>query len=266
MESENLARIKEQVYVDPRPAAHFTRFHARARAREPDWVYELCRVVLSPYCWILFRLRGIAPERVPAAGPVILAPNHFSFLDHFFIGVALRRKVRFMAKSQLFKWPMQFIFSHGGVFPVRRGHGDEEAFITAGAILRRGDCLAMYCEGGRSRSGRVGEKAKRGIGRLALESGAPVVPVAIHGSSRVRNWKRLQLPKVTVLYGEPIRWERVEHPTRAQQQRVADDILAEIRALYGQLEALGCREMLRRMRSEGGRQPLPSPASTTRRH
>ena len=62
---------------------------------------------------------------------MILAPNHFSFLDHFFLGVALRRKVHFMAKSQLFKPPMQWIYTHGGVFPVRRGFADEEAFITA---------------------------------------------------------------------------------------------------------------------------------------
>ena len=87
-----------------------------------------------------------------------------------------------MAKSQLFKPPMQFIYTHGGVFPIRRGHHDEEAFITADTILERGGVIGMYCEGGRSRTGQLSEKAKPGIGRLALESGAPVVPVAIHGS------------------------------------------------------------------------------------
>ena len=86
---------------------------------------------MSLIAWIFFRVRGMHPERVPAVGPVILAPNHFSFLDHFFLGVALRRKVHFMAKSQLFKPPMQWIYTHGGVFPVRRGFADEEAFITA---------------------------------------------------------------------------------------------------------------------------------------
>ncbi len=95
----------------------------------------------------------------------------------------------------------------------------------------------MYCEGGRSRTGKVAEQAKRGIGRLALETGVPVVPIAIYGSSRVRNWKRLQFPQVTVQYGEPIRWERIEHPTREQQQEVADQILVEIRKLYAGLEA-----------------------------
>ena len=91
----------------------------------------------------------------------------------------------------------------------------------------------MYCEGGRSRTGKLSEKAKPGIGRLALETGAPVVPIAIHGSSKVRNWKRLQFPKVTIQYGEPMRWEPVENPTREQQQAVADQVLTEIRRLYG---------------------------------
>jgi 1-acyl-sn-glycerol-3-phosphate acyltransferase len=179
---------------------------------------------------------------------VILAPNHFSFMDHFFLGTSIRRKVRFMAKSQLFKPPMQWIYTHGGVFPVRRGYSDEEAFKTAGSILSRGGCIAMYCEGGRSRTGKLSETVRRGIGRLALESGAPVVPVAIHGSSHVRNWKRLRFPKVTVLYGDPIRWERLEAPTRDQQQQVANAIFAEVRGLYAQLDAVGRRGVVRQRR------------------
>ena len=92
----------------------------------------------------------------------------------------------------------------------------------------------MYCEGGRSRTGKLAEQPKRGIGRLALKSGATVVPVAIHGSSHVRNWKRLQFPKVTVLYGDPIRWEQVEDPTREQQQQVGErDLRRDPRALRG---------------------------------
>src|SRR5205823_8202939 len=124
---------------------------------------------------------------------------------------------------------------HGGTFPVRRGHRDEEAFITAETILGQGGCVAMYCEGGRSRTGRISEQAKPGIGRLALETDAVVVPVAIHGSQRARNWKRLQFPKVTVQFGDPFRFEPVAAPTRAQQQACADQVLAEIRRLYGDL-------------------------------
>jgi 1-acyl-sn-glycerol-3-phosphate acyltransferase len=108
----------------------------------------------------------------------------------------------------------------------------------------------MYCEGGRSRTGQLAQEPKRGIGRLALETGATVVPAAIHGSSHVRNWKRLQFPKVTILFGNPIRWEpRVESPTREQQQQVANQILAEIKSLYGQLEAEGRKGVLKRVRA-----------------
>ncbi|MGH2833938.1 MAG: lysophospholipid acyltransferase family protein [Solirubrobacteraceae bacterium] len=224
--------MREQVYTDPRPAGYFERFHRRARAREPDWTYEAARLVMSPYAYIVLRTRPIDTCNVPGTGAVILAPNHFSFMDHFLIACYLRRKVRFMAKSQLFKPPLQFVFSHAGCFPVRRGAHDEETFITANSILARDGTLGMYCEGGRSRTGKVGMKAKPGIGRLALETGAPIVPIAIHGSARVRNWKRLQFPQVTVQYGAPLRWEEVEDPTREQQQAVADHVLAEIRSLH----------------------------------
>jgi len=232
----DLAPIRAQVYKDPRPKEHFDRFHARARTRDPDWVYDVTRSVTSLYAWTFFRSRSLGAERVPASGPVILAPNHFSFMDHFFAGAFIRRRVRFMAKSQLFVPPMQFIYSHGGVFPVRRGYQDEEAFVTANGILERGGAIVMYCEGGRSRTGELSEQPKRGIGRLALESGAPVVPVAIHGSSKVRNWKRLQFPKVSVRYGDVIRWPRVEDATRDQQQAVANEIFGRIRTLYATVE------------------------------
>jgi 1-acyl-sn-glycerol-3-phosphate acyltransferase len=249
--AEDLARMKEQVYKDPRPAEYFTRFHERVRTSKPDRVYDIVRLVLSPLIWTVWRGRSIASYNVPESGPVILAPNHFSFLDHFFLAAFQRRKVQFMAKSQLFKVAiLEFIFSHGGVFPVRRGHGDQEAFITAETVLGRGGMVGMYCEGGRSRSGRISDHAKPGIGRLALESGAAIVPVAIHGSQRARNWKRLQFPRVTVQYGEPIRWERVDNPTREQQQAVADTVLEAIRELYHELDEFGRRTVVQRVRAQ----------------
>jgi len=246
----DLAPMREQVYTDPRPKEHFDRFHARARTREPDWAYEFTRVLTSLYAYTFLRARAISVDNVPGRGAVILAPNHFSFMDHFLMGCYIRRKVRFMAKSQLFKGPMQFIYTHGGVFPVRRGARDEETFITARAILAREGAITMYCEGGRSRSGKVAEQAKRGIGKLALETGAPIVPIAIYGSSKIRNWKRLQFPKVTVQYGEAMRWEPIDDPTREQQQAVADQVLVEIRRLYAGLEEYGRKGILRRVREQ----------------
>ena len=240
--------MKEQVYTDPRPAEYFTRFHERARRRRPDWVYELVRLLLVPYVGILYRGRCIDSQKVPSSGPVLLAPNHFSFLDHFFVAAYLRRKVQFMAKSQLFKRPMQWIFTHGGVFPVLRGRRDEEAFVTAHAILGRGDMVLMYLEGGRSRSGELGE-ARPGVGRLALETGVPVVPIAIHGSQRARNWKRLQFPKVTVQFGDPIRFEQVENPTREQAQAASEVVFADVKELYNGLRVGGRKSAVRAARA-----------------
>jgi 1-acyl-sn-glycerol-3-phosphate acyltransferase len=249
-EQEQLSSIREQVYRDPRPAEHFERFHRRARTQDPNWVYDAVRSATTLYSWAFFRARCISSEKVPPSGPVILAPNHFSFMDHFFVGMSIRRKVRFMAKSQLFAPPMEWIYSPGGVFPVRRGARDEEAFITANTILAKGGCVAMYCEGGRSRTGKLAEGAKPGIGRLALETGATVVPVAIHGSAKVRNWRRLQFPKVTIQFGDAFRYERVTEPTREQQQATADEIFDAIKVLYGGLEAYGRRGVVARVRAE----------------
>jgi 1-acyl-sn-glycerol-3-phosphate acyltransferase len=247
--AEELSKMKPQVYKDPRPPEHFDRFYERPARRRPDWVYELVRVVLTPYLLFFFRARCIDSDKVPADGPVIVAPNHFSFLDHFFVAVYMRRKVHFMAKSQLFKRPMQFIYTHGGVFPVRRGHRDEKSFQTADTILARGDLIVMYAEGGRSRTGELGE-AKPGVGRLALETGAVIVPTAIVGTERARNWKRLQFPKVTIQYGDPIRFEMVEEPTREQSQAAADVVFAEIKSLHGKLrEADGRKKAIAAARS-----------------
>jgi 1-acyl-sn-glycerol-3-phosphate acyltransferase len=253
--------VKAQVYKDPRPAEHFARFHERTRRRRPDWVYEAVRILLTPYLLLFYRARCIDSHNVPAQGPVIIAPNHFSFLDHFFVAVYLRRKVHFMAKSQLFQRPMQFIYTHGGVFPVRRGHADEEAFKTAHAVLARGDIVVMYAEAGRSRSGEL-NKPRHGLGRLALESGAAVVPTAIAGTDRVRNWRRLQFPKVTVQFAEPVRFEQVAEPTREQAQAASEIVFEDVRVIHGRLRKEGRRGAIQAARAarraaEGtGRRPI----------
>jgi len=255
--------MKAQVYKDPRPAEFFDRFHARTRAKRPNWMYELVRLVLTPYLLLFFRTRAIDSQKVPGDGPVIVAPNHFSFLDHFFVAVYLRRKVQFMAKSQLFKGPMITVYNNGGVFPVRRGHRDTEAFKTAHAVLDRGGIVVMYCEGGRSRTGELGEP-KPGIGQLALESGAPVVPVALVGSERVRDWKRLQFPKVSVQFGDPIRFAAVEDPSREQSQAASEQIFARIRGLWQGLRENGrgatvkAARAARRAAEAAGRRPASS--------
>jgi 1-acyl-sn-glycerol-3-phosphate acyltransferase len=259
-----MAELKPQKYKEKRPPEYFQHFHEWTRTHKPGWIYELVRMILTPIALILYRTRAIGTENVPPEGAFILAPNHFSNMDHFFCGVFIRRKIHFMAKSQLFGNPIgDYIFRVGGVFPLRRGHRDEEPFITAHAIFERGGCVLIYAEGGRSRSGGLGEP-KPGVGRLALESGAPVVPVAIHGSQSVRNWKRLTFPKVTVQYGEPMTFPVVENPTREQQQEASETIFVPVRQMYEALDEKGRRGVIRSLKDgiPGGPPGAPSGAES----
>jgi len=257
MAEVNPKDMKPQVYKDPRPAEYFTRFHERAR-RGAGFVYEIVRVLLTLPTILIYRARAIGVENVPLTGRVILTPNHFSQMDHFFAAVYLRRKVQFMAKSQLFSNAFfEWVFYHGGVFPVRRGYHDEEAFKTANTILDRGGTVLMYAEGGRSRTGDLGEP-KRGVGKVALESGAPVVPVAIHGSAHVRGWKRLRFPKVTIQFGEPMSFPIKQDPSREEQQQVANQVFDQVRAMYVDLEENGRSGVLKRLR-EGLPPGSPAP-------
>lgn len=230
--------IKSQVYEDPRDADAMAPFHAYARTHDPGWTYTATRVLLTPVALLLYRSKPLNKANVPPDGAVILAPNHFSNMDHFFCGVHLRRRIRFMTKSQFFgaNPVIGYVFRVAGHFPVRRGHNDQEAFATAHSILERGGMVGMYAEGGRSRSSGLG-KPKAGIGRLALESGAPVVPVAIHGSKDVRGWRRGRFPRILVSYGAPLTLERVEQPTRDQSLAAAEQIFDRVRALYAELDA-----------------------------
>jgi 1-acyl-sn-glycerol-3-phosphate acyltransferase len=247
-----MSEMKPQVYKDPRPAEYFQQFHDAAR-EGVGWTYTLGRTVLTLPTLLFYRVRKIGLENVPREGALILAPNHFSQMDHFFVGVYLRRKIRFMAKSQMFGPPvLTYIYKHGGVFPVRRGHHDEEAIETAREILRQDEMLLVYAEGGRSRSNRLG-KPKPGIGRIALESGAPVVPVAIYGSAKVRRWRRLRFPRVTVQFGEPLSFPTQGSPSHDRQLEVATEIFDRVREMY---EGLATRSE----RRSGSRNPDRAPA------
>jgi 1-acyl-sn-glycerol-3-phosphate acyltransferase len=229
--------IKPQVYRDPRPAEALRPYHDWARTHEPGWTYTAVRIVLTPVALLLYRTRAIGRRNVPPTGSVILAPNHFSNMDHFFCGVHLRRRIRFMSKSQFFGGNpvVSYVFRVSGHFPVRRGHSDDEAFRTAHSILARGGCVGIYAEGGRSRTGGLGEP-RPGIGRLALESGARVVPVAIHGSSAVRGWRRGRFPRITVSYGTPLALERNPAPSREEEVAASERIFDRVRDLYQALE------------------------------
>ena len=245
-----MGEMKPQVYKDPRPAEYFDQFHAAAR-KGVGWTYALARIVLTLPTILLYRVRAIGIENVPKHGPLVLAPNHFSQMDHFFAGLYLRRKVRFMAKSQIFGPPvLTYVFKHGGVFPVRRGHHDEEAFETVRQLLDQGEMLLVYAEGGRSRSGQLGEP-KSGVGRIALEYGVPIVPVAIHGSEVVRRWKRLRFPRVTVQFGEPVSFPVERLPSRERQLETATEIFGRVREMHEELATRSAARSGRRSPDRG---------------
>jgi 1-acyl-sn-glycerol-3-phosphate acyltransferase len=237
--------LKPQIYKDDRPAEYFQQFHERAR-KGVGWTYPLVRAIVTPIGLLLYRTRAIGVKNVPKSGPVLLAPNHFSQMDHFFTGLYLRRQVRFMAKSQLFGPPvLTYVYTHGGVFPVRRGHKDEEAFKTVFTLLEQGEMVLIYAEGGRSRTGKLGE-VKPGIGRIALESGVPVVPVAIHGSESVRRWRRFRFPKITVQFGEPVSFPVERDPSRERQLEAAERVFSRTREMYEELATRNGRRASRR--------------------
>jgi 1-acyl-sn-glycerol-3-phosphate acyltransferase len=242
--------MKPRVYKDPRPAEYFDQFHEAAR-NGVGWTYPLARVILTIPTILIYRVRAIGVENVPKQGPLVLAPNHFSQMDHFFAGVYLRRKIRFMAKSQLFGPPvLTYIYKHGGVFPVRRGQHDEVAMETARILVDQGEMLLVYAEGGRSRSGELG-KPKPGIGRIALETGIPIVPVCIHGSERVRGWKRLRFPRVTIWFGEPLTFPVEQATSRSRQLEVATEVFGRVREMHEEMSTRSAARSGRRSPDRG---------------
>jgi glycerol-3-phosphate dehydrogenase (NAD(P)+) len=187
-------------------------------------VYWLVRAVLQPFFHLYFRMSRIGREHVPAEGPVILAANHRSFLDPFVIATLARRPIYFVAKKELFRNKLVgWFLNQLGAFPIDRGNADADAMATAREILERGDGVLIFPEGTRTRPGPLGS-AKRGVGRLALETGAPVVPVAVIGTETVRRGWRIRPHKVRIRAGAPLTFPRVEDPSKDLAKAVTDRI------------------------------------------
>jgi glycerol-3-phosphate dehydrogenase (NAD(P)+) len=190
------------------------------------FLYWPIRAVLVPAFLIYFRLQRIGREHLPRRGPLLLAANHRSFLDPFVIGILVRRPVYYMAKRELFQRRWQaWLLNSLGAFPVDRGTGDSEAIDTARAILERGDCVVIFPEGTRVRPGPLGAP-RRGIGRLALETGAPVAPVAVIGTEDVRRGWRIRPRKVRVRVGRPLRFPMPERASPGLAAAVTERVWA----------------------------------------
>ena len=208
-------------------AGELQAFREHAVARGVNLLlYWLVRALLLPFFLLYFRLARIGRERIPSSGPVLLAANHRSFLDPFVIGALTRRPVYYMAKRELFdrRW-QAWLLNSLGAFPVDRGRGDEDAMSTARTILKRGDCVVIFPEGTRVRPGPLGHP-HRGVGRLALQTGARVIPIAVIGTEDVRRGWRIRPRKVTLRCGRALGFPISEHPSPAMALGVAERIWA----------------------------------------
>jgi 1-acyl-sn-glycerol-3-phosphate acyltransferase len=202
-------------------------------------LYWSLRAVLLPFFLVYLRMRRIGREHLPRRGPLLLASNHRSFLDPFVIGMLVRRPVYYMAKRELFqrRW-LAWLLSGLGAFPVDRGAGDVAAMDTARAILARGDCVVLFPEGTRVRPGPLG-KPRRGLGRLALETGVPVVPVAVIGTEDVRRGWRIRPRKVRIRVGAPLRFPTTGRSSPALAATVTERIWTCVNLQWEWLGGIG---------------------------
>jgi 1-acyl-sn-glycerol-3-phosphate acyltransferase len=232
------------VTSESRRAGSHDTLHARSRDKGVNpLVYWLVRALFQPFFHLYFRLSRIGREHVPESGGVIYCANHRSFLDPFVIGTITRRPMYYVAKQELFKYRIvAWFLSSLGAFPVNRGAADQDMLATAKAILARGDSVLMFAEGTRIRPGALG-RPKRGVGRLALETGAPVVPVAVIGTEAVRKGWRIRPHKVRIRIGSPLTFPRTEHASPQLAAAVTDRIWPNVML---QWEWLGGLPPLRR--------------------
>jgi 1-acyl-sn-glycerol-3-phosphate acyltransferase len=198
----------------------------------PSPFYRFAGAVSWPFMYGLFRFRAEGQDRLPQECGYVLAANHTSNFDPWPLAMALwpKRFLRFMAKSELYWWPLGPIISAGGAFRVRRGEQDLEAIETAVDLARRGNVVAMFPHGTRQRKGLVKKhqpKAHTGAARIALEAGVPLVPAAISGTDRLT-----RLGPLRVRYGEPIQLDDVASLEPSEAARVATD------RLMGEIERL----------------------------
>ncbi len=191
----------------------------------PSPFYLFVGAVSLPFVYGIYRLRAEGVENLPETGGFVLAANHTSNLDPWPLGLPLwpKRYLRFMAKSELYWWPLGPLITAGGGFPVRRGERDVEAIRKAVDLAREGHVIAMFPHGTRQRKGLVKKhepRAHTGAARIALDAGVPLVPAAIRGTDRLSRFERLR-----VRYGRPIELDGLD------AREATDKLMHEIERL-----------------------------------
>jgi 1-acyl-sn-glycerol-3-phosphate acyltransferase len=204
-------------------------------------LYWVFKAFLTPVLHAAFRIRVTGRQHVPRRGPVIVASNHLSFIDSIFIPLVLRRRVTFVAKADYFtNWRTAWFFRGVGQIPIDRSGGtaSDGALLAAARVLEAGGIFGIYPEGTRSPDGRL-HRGHTGVARLALQTGAPIVPVALVGTRDIQPPGR-RVPRffrpIEVRFGEPIRVDG--HPgvdgERLLLRDVTDEVMFTIHRLGGQ--------------------------------
>lgn len=204
--------------------------------------YRLLKSFLIPILTLLFRPKVTGLRNVPHTGPVIIASNHLSFSDSIFMPLVVPRKVTFLAKSEYFTSPgikgfiKKLTFITLGQVPVDRSGGrrSEAALLTGLSLLQAGDCLGIYPEGTRSPDGRL-YKGRTGIARMAIESGAAIVPVAMFNTAEIQPTGQVvpKVRRVEMVFGEPMYFEGDVTDLKLLRE-VTDRIMNTIQLLSGQ--------------------------------
>lgn len=211
-------------------------YHSRLRTRGINkTLYWALRLPMQPLLLAYFRVGRAGRQNIPRHGAAILASNHRSFLDPFIISMLTRRPVYYVAKKELFAKPRQaWLLNALGAFPVDRGNSDQDAIDTARTLLDRGEMVLVFPEGTRVRPGPLGTP-RRGIGRLALETGVPVIPIAIHGTEALRKGWRVYPHKVQVRAGASITFARVESPSPELAAAVTNRVWPSVELVWQSL-------------------------------
>lgn len=202
----------------------------------PRPLYALVRLLLAPLLRMGFGLGIVGRQHVPE-GAAIIAANHKSFLDPFFIALGTKRQLRCMAKAELFRGPLGWVFARLGAFPVRRGEADAEALETARAILAQGGLVLVFPEGTRVTEPDALGAPHHGAGTLALDTGAPIVPAALTGTSL--HWVGpVPLPgRVQVAFAPPVAVADLVAADEPLLELIDRQVWPAVQREYGRLRA-----------------------------
>lgn len=207
--------------------------------REYGQLYPVARAVLSPLFKFAWRVKVDGIDNVPTNGPAILCPNHTSVIDSFMMPLVLPRRITFVGKAEYMDdWKTKFIFPAMGMIPIERGGGKAavRALNTAARVLERGELFGIYPEGTRSRDGYL-HKGHTGAARLALRTGAPIIPVGMRGTLDIQP-PDAKMPRpfkvCSVAFGKPISPERYDPDDRLSFRQMMDEVMFGIRELSGQ--------------------------------